>query len=194
MARRVQSPGMLESVSHGRIDGVAGQTSRCMRTSPLQPPAYRHPAGYAQKFNDVRVLAAVRRRGNASSRTARGNRMHVRGRRSAVDADLARQHSGQCSQHRPIRPREQRSSNPPPQQRHLMTQHQQLSGQHGITTGEHRQPSERPNHDQIQKSNTHDRRSCPINAPTPMSHLHRRSARAIDILILAGQELASPHR
>jgi hypothetical protein len=45
----------------------------------------------------------------------------------------------------------------PAQDRHLVPQHQQFSGHCRVAAGEHSEPSEQPNRDQIQKPKTHGR-------------------------------------
>jgi hypothetical protein len=82
-----------------------------------------------------------------------------------------RQQPGQPCQDGPVGPVHLRAGDLTPQHRHLMTDHHDLRVLRRLATRQQHQPSEDPDHDQIQETKRHEPGSC----PNPTIHPNRRS-------------------
>ena len=117
--------------------------------------AVHGPSGY-RAVPDTSHLRVTRRRGQAS--TVPG--VTSRPPRSAVGSTRARAA-------RIARSAQSGPGHLPAQHHHLMPQHQDLRIPRRPATAQQDQPAEHPHHHQIQQTDRHEPRSCPIRPPRP---------------------------
>jgi hypothetical protein len=149
---------------HGRFTQLITQTEDFTMYSPISPLGI-----LARKSVDHFTDLAVWRRAAWPVRVpppvyhqATVPGQHRGRRHQPVHPQLSRQQPDQRRQNRSIRPRRAWLADLATQDRDLVPQHQQLGSDRGLAARQDRQPPEQAHHDQIEESETHDRRSCLI--------------------------------
>jgi len=84
----------------------------------------------------------------------RGSRRH-----DPLQSLLPGQQPGQGGEHGTIRPARPRTRDLPTQDRDLMPQDQDLRVLGGVAADQERQPAEHPDHEQVDKTDQHERRA-----------------------------------